>query len=87
MTAFKEIAQTKSQMNEIMGTVNEQYCGQLQTFSVLAYDYLDRISTVSQREVLMREEFMKQSHLVEQLKGVTTQQNEHIQAMSALISE
>ena len=85
MGAFREIAATKSEMNEIMLTVKEQYNGQLEKFSVLAYDYLEKIDNVANRENLMRDEFAKQSYTLDQLRQVTNRQKEHILAQNALI--
>ena len=47
--AFGEISATKHGMNQILDSYNDNYCNQLQSFSVLAYDYLERIDCLQRR--------------------------------------
>lgn len=83
--AFTEIVDTKGAISDMVNNYGEQYCSQLQKFSVLAYDYLERIENVAKREAKLEDELAKQSDSVSQLKLVTSRQAEHIAAQSELI--
>ena len=71
--AFSEISESKHSIATLVSNFGEQYCSQLQKFSVLAYDYLERIDTLVKREVVVEEEVRKQSDLVDQLKQVASE--------------
>ena len=47
---------TKQGIANLVQGYGEQYCSQLQQFSVLAYDYLERIENLSKREATVKEE-------------------------------
>lgn len=49
-SAFGEISEQKQSIASLVSNYGEQYCLQLQKFSVLAYDYLERIDHVFKRE-------------------------------------
>jgi len=49
--AFNEIAETKNGILDLMNRYGEHYCSQLEKFSVLAYDYLERIDNINKREI------------------------------------
>jgi hypothetical protein len=49
--AFNEIAVTKHCIFDLMSRYNEHFCNQLEKFSVLAYDYLERIDNINKREI------------------------------------
>ena len=49
----------KQGISDYVQNYGEQYCLQLQKFSVLAYDYLERIDNHTKREALIEEELKK----------------------------
>lgn len=53
--AFNELAETKAGIFSFVGSYQECYCEQMQKFSVLAYDYIERIENLSRREMLLDE--------------------------------
>ena len=48
--AYSEVAETKQGIFDVVSGYKDVYCEQIQKFSVLAYDYLERIDTLSKRE-------------------------------------
>ena len=48
--AFEESAHIKKGIMAYVSHCREMYCEQIQKFSVLAYDYLERIELISKRE-------------------------------------
>ena len=77
---FAEISEAKQCISSLVSNYGEQYCFQLQKFSVLAYDYLERIDNMFKREIQIEEELKKQALKVNKLKKVTGLQKEHIEA-------
>ena len=71
VNTFTEISETKQGVSSLVSNYGEQYCFQLQKFSVLAYDYLERIDNLHKRESQIGEELGKQAISVEKLKQMT----------------
>jgi len=63
--AFNEIAVTKHSIHDMMNRYNDHFCNQLEKFSVLAYDYLERIDNINKREIQLAEELSKQAYQVD----------------------
>ena len=85
--AFHECAEMKQGMMEYIGRCREMYCEQIQKFSVLAYDYLERMDNLNKREQCIATEVKQQQDLVDELKSVAIQQTAHIKAQTNLILE
>ena len=62
---FEEVREAKDGIATLVSNYEEQYCHQLQKFSVLAYDYLERIDNVNKRERAVEEELAKQAIAVD----------------------
>ena len=77
---FAEISETKQGISTLVSNYGEQYCFQLQKFSVLAYDYLERIDNMHKREGQIEEELSKQAVSVDTLRSMINQQKEHLEA-------
>ena len=62
--AYAEICEHKRSMAEMVNGYSEQYCSQLEKFSVLAYDYLERIENIAKRDAQIDVEIARQSDVV-----------------------
>ena len=83
--AYSEVAETKQGIFDVVSRYKDVYCEQIQKFSVLAYDYLERIDTMSKREKRIETEVQNQQDKVDEMKRIVTQQTAHIKAQNALI--
>ena len=86
-TAFKELADTKRGILQYTTNYKDQYCEQIQKFSVLAYDYIEKIDKLCKREKRIESEIQAQQASVDELRTICSQQNAHIKAQNALILE
>lgn len=57
--AFEEIQETKEGILDFVNANREGYCTKIQTFSVLAYDYLEKIDNFTKRETVFEEEVVR----------------------------
>ena len=83
--AFQEIYETKTGIFTIVSSFHDCFAEQMDKFSVLAYDYLDRIDLLAQRESELEERVKEEQDKVDQLKQVTFGQAEHIKTQASLI--
>lgn len=68
--AFTEIAETKAGLTTLASTCQQCLSEQLQKFSVLAYDYVDRLDTLARREAHIDEKMREQHERAERFKSV-----------------
>ena len=80
LATFEDFASMSSGIQDLLSHSALKYGESMQKFSVLAYDYLERIDNLSKREALMQAELTKQSSASESLKEIIARQTEHIKA-------
>ena len=74
-----------SGIKSMLSHSSHKYDESMQKFSVLTYDYLERIDNLSKREALLQAELDKQSTAMQSLKEFIARQVEHIKAQNAFI--
>lgn len=63
--AFQEIYETKTGIFTIVSSFHDCFAEQMEKFSVLAYDYLDRIDLLAQRESELEERVKEEQEKVD----------------------
>ena len=85
LRTFEDFSSMSSGIKSMLSHSSHKYDESMQKFSVLTYDYLERIDNLSKREALLQAELDKQSTAMQSLKEFIARQAEHIKAQNAFI--